>query len=164
MNITIRKATSEDKSSIISIFNYYVENSFAAYPEKKVGDEFFDRLKNITYNDSFYVIENSKAGVIGFGLLKKYHPADTLQRTVELTYFLHHDYLRFGLGKKLLDVLFSDARNYGVKTLLAHISSLNEISINFHLRNGFTECGRFKCVGKKFGKEFDVVWVQKFLE
>lgn len=164
MKLTIRKATIDDKDSIASIFNYYVENSFAAYPENKVGGEFFERLSSVTYNDSFYVIENSKAGVIGFGLLKKYHPADTLQRTAELTYFLHHEYLRFGLGKKLLDVLFSDARNFGVKTLLAHISSLNEISINFHLRNGFTECGRFNSVGVKFGKKFDIVWVQKFLD
>lgn len=152
MKVSIRKATSEDKSSIISIFNSYVENSFAAYPEKKVEDELFDRLKSVTYNDSFYVIENSEAIVVGFGLLKKYHSADTIQQTAELTYFLHLEYLRFGIGKKLLDVLYSDAKSYGVKTLLAHISSLKGISINFHLKNGFTECGRFKCIGKKFGK------------
>jgi phosphinothricin acetyltransferase len=163
MDVKIRKVAFRDKDSIISIFNYYVENSFAAYPEIKVGDEFFDRLKNAAYNDSFFVIENTDSGVIGFGLLKKYHTADTLKRSAELTYFLHHEYLRYGLGTNLLEVLYSDAKSYGVKTVLAHISSLNEISINFHLKNGFTECGRFKNVGKKFGKEFDVVWGQKFL-
>jgi len=164
MNVKIRKVTSEDKNSIASIFNYYVKNSFAAYPENKVGDEFFERLISVTYNDSFYVIEDSNTGVVGFGLLKKYHPAETTRQTAELTYFLYPEHLRLGLGEKLLEVLYSDAKSYGVKTLLAHISSLNEISINFHLKNGFIECGRFKNVGKKFGKEFDVVWVQKFLE
>ncbi len=163
MKFIIRKAIGEDQDSITSIFNYYAENSFAAYPEQKVGSEFYERLRSITYNDSFYVVETNNERIIGFGLLKKYHTAETLKQSAELTYFLHRDYLRFGIGKKLLEVLYSDARSYGVKTLLAHISSLNEISINFHLKNGFTECGRFKNVGKKFGKEFDVVWVQKFL-
>jgi phosphinothricin acetyltransferase len=48
----------------------------------------------------------------------------------------------------------------GVDTFLAHISSLNEGSIRFHLRHGFTECGRFRCVGRKRGHDFDMVWMQ----
>jgi len=42
----------------------------------------------------------------------------------------------------------------------AHISSLNEGSIRFHLRHGFTECGRFRRVGRKRGQDFDMVWMQ----
>jgi len=48
----------------------------------------------------------------------------------------------------------------GIDTFLAHISSLNEGSIRFHLRHGFTECGRFRCVGTKRGQDFDMVWMQ----
>jgi phosphinothricin acetyltransferase len=51
-----------------------------------------------------------------------------------------------------------------MKSLLANVSSRNEASLNFHLKNGFVECGRFKDVGTKFGEYFDVVWLQKFLE
>jgi len=36
--------------------------------------------------------------------------------------------------------------------------------IEFHLKNGFRECGRFMKVGRKFGEDFDVVWMQKQLE
>ena len=31
-------------------------------------------------------------------------------------------------------------------------------SINFHKNNGFTECGRFKKVGKEKGQIFDTAW------
>ncbi|WP_269850919.1 hypothetical protein [Methanosarcina horonobensis] len=33
--------SSEDREAIIDTFNYYIENSFAAYPESKVPYEFF---------------------------------------------------------------------------------------------------------------------------
>jgi hypothetical protein len=34
--------SSEDREPVMDIFNYYIENSFAAYPEKKFPYQFFD--------------------------------------------------------------------------------------------------------------------------
>jgi L-amino acid N-acyltransferase YncA len=31
------------------------------------------------------------------------------------------------------------------------------------LKNGFRECGRFLKIGRKFGEDFDAVWLQKRL-
>ncbi|MCO5384008.1 MAG: hypothetical protein NHB15_19670 [Methanosarcina barkeri] len=36
----IREATSKDVHEMLEIFNYYVENSFAAYLETPVGPDF----------------------------------------------------------------------------------------------------------------------------
>ncbi len=44
MNMILAPITSDDRETIIDIFNYYVENTFAAYPEEKVTYEFFDVL------------------------------------------------------------------------------------------------------------------------
>jgi len=62
-----------------------------------------------------------------------------------------------------METITIDARAAGVETLLANISSLNEVSLNFHLKHGFKECGRFQRIGKKFDRDFDVIWMQKFL-
>ena len=51
----------------------------------------------------------------------------------------------------------------GIHSVLANVSSLNEESIRFHLKNGFIECGRFKEAGKKKDQVFDVVYFQKML-
>ena len=64
------------------------------------------------------------------------------------------------IGSQLLEALLEAGRRMGVDTLLAHISSLNEGSIRFHLRRGFTECDRFRRVGRKRGQDFDMVWMQ----
>jgi phosphinothricin acetyltransferase len=44
MNIEIAALTKDSQKEAIDIFNYYVENSFAAYPEQKLPYEFFDHF------------------------------------------------------------------------------------------------------------------------
>ncbi|MDD5494458.1 MAG: GNAT family N-acetyltransferase [Dehalococcoidia bacterium] len=159
----IRKVQDGDRSAVVEIFNYFVEHSFAAYPDKKAGDGFFDILKGICRSGVFYVIEAPGSGVIGFGLLRSHQPTEAFNRSSELTYFILPGYNRQGWGTRLLKVIEDDARSLGIGTLLANISSLNEQSLNFHAKNGFVECGRFKHIGRKFGQDFDVIWMQKFL-
>ncbi len=49
----------------------------------------------------------------------------------------------------------------GVDSILAGMSSLNEAGLAFHARHGFAECGRFRGIGRKRGRDFDVVWMQR---
>jgi len=42
MKYSISQISNEDREQIIDIFNYYVENSFAAYPENKLPYQAFD--------------------------------------------------------------------------------------------------------------------------
>lgn len=163
VNYNIRKFIQEDKQAVIDIFNHFVVNSFAAYPENKVDFIFMDKLESLTINDSFYVLEASKNKLIGFGLLRVHHAYDVFDRAAELTYFILPEHTRKGLGSKLLNILIDDAKKAGIDTLLVHISSLNEGSIIFHGKHGFNECGRFKEIGRKKGKDFDVIWMQRFI-
>ncbi len=152
------------EKEVIDIFNYYVENSSAAYPESKLPYEFFNKFLEITKGYPAYVIkskENDK--VIGFCFLRAYNPFPVFKETAEITYFLDKNEVGKGIGKKTLDKLVNEAKKIGIKRLLADISSENIQSIQFHKKNGFNECGRFHCVGKKKGKYFDVIWMEKTL-
>jgi len=42
MEYSISPISNEDREAIMDIFNYYVENSFAAYPENKLPYQAFD--------------------------------------------------------------------------------------------------------------------------
>jgi phosphinothricin acetyltransferase len=61
---------------------------------------------------------------------------------------------------EVLEQFIKAAKEREIEPLLANISSRNEVSLQFHRKNGFEECGRFRRIGKKFGNEFDVVWMQ----
>jgi L-amino acid N-acyltransferase YncA len=159
----IRRVREGDRNGVVGVFNYFVENSFAAYPDKKVGPEIFDLLKNMSRGGVFYVAESPDKEVIGFALLRHHQIAEAFKKAGEITYFILPEHERRGLGARLMETIIFDARTAGVETLLANISSLNEVSLNFHLKHGFKECGRFERIGQKFGKDFDVIWMQKFL-
>ena len=161
---TIRKVADTDREAVMDVFNYFIVNSFAAYPDKEADYSIFGFLRGMARDDIFYVIEDSQKKVAGFGLLRHHQRVEAFNRSAEVTYFILPAHQGKGLGKQLLDTLAVDAQRSGVDTILANISSLNEQSLKFHSKQGFKECGRFQRVGSKFGRDFDVVWMQKFLE
>ncbi len=163
MNCTVRKLKDDDGKVVVDIFNYFVENSFAAYPQRKVGLEFFYRLRELAAGYPFYVAEDKEKGVIGFGLIRPFLNLETFKKAAEITYFILPDFTGKGLGKRFLDRLTADARKIGIKVLIANISSLNQQSINFHEKYGFEKCGHFKSIGTKKGRKFDVIYMQKFI-
>ena len=153
----------EVRDAVIDIFNHYVENSFAAYPEGKVPYDFFDLFIRMTEGYPAVTVKDAQGKVIGFGFLRAYNPIGTFSGTAEITYFLSPGSTGRGIGHSLLEYLLGKAVEMGLSSVLASISSLNEGSINFHKKNGFSECGRFMGIGKKKGRPFDVVWMQKIL-
>jgi len=148
---------------VIDIFNYYIKNGFEAYREIPLGYEYFDSILEKSKEWPAIVAKAPSNDVIGFAYLHPYSNIETFKRTAKVTYFIHPEHTRKGVGKGFLEELVLRARRFGVDNLLAHISSLNEASLNFHLKNGFQECGRFKKIGRKLGRDFDIIWVQRRL-
>ena len=160
---TIRKVADKDKDAVVGIINYFIENSYANYMEGKVDGSFFDMARNMCRNGIFYVIDSEQSGVIGFGMLRPHMYPGLFKLAAEVSYFIIPEHTHKGLGSKLLATLEQEAQKVEIATLLANISSFNDQSLAFHLKYGFKDCGRFKRIGNKFGKDFDVVWMQKFI-
>jgi len=145
---------------VIDIFNYYIKNSFAAYPEEPVGYEIYDHFLNMARGYPAVVIKDEKETIVGFAFLHAYRSGQIFKRVAEITYFILPEHTGKSIGTKVLNQFRSAAKEKGIDTLLASISSRNEGSLQFHLKNGFKECGRFRRIGRKFGEDFDVVWMQ----
>jgi L-amino acid N-acyltransferase YncA len=161
MDFKLVRVSADDGKQIIDIFNHYVENSFAAYPEAKVPYEFFGLFMNMSQGYPFLVAKDENGKPLGFGLLRPHNPMPSFSKTAEITYFLAPEHTGKGIGKAILDRLLEDGTEKGITSILANISSLNPGSLAFHRKNGFVECGRFVGVGQKKGQEFDVVWMQR---
>jgi phosphinothricin acetyltransferase len=84
-------------------------------------------------------------------------------RAAEITIFIRPECQGMGIGRSLALRLIDEAKEMGITSILASISSRNDGSIAFHRRLGFRECGRFKAIGRKWGEDFDAVWMQKML-
>lgn len=163
MDYVIRPVKDADADAVVTVINHFVANSMASYMETPVDRTFYHRLKSLAGEYPFYVLQEPEGTVVGFALIRPYHPAGTLKRTAEATYFLLPQHTGKGFGSRLLEMLETEARKRGIDTILASISSQNEQSLAFHVAHGFAECGRFRRAGHKFGQDFDIVWMQKFL-
>lgn len=163
MEYSISPIATEDREPVIDIFNYYVENSFAAFPENILTYQAFDMFLQMSKGLPTGTMKDQDGKLVGFGMLRTFNPMPAFSHTAEITYFIGSDHTGKGLGKTLLEFLQRQGLERGIITILANISSLNTGSINFHKNNGFIECGRFLKVGKKKGQIFDTVWMQKML-
>ncbi len=153
----------KERNSVIDIFNHFIETSFAAYREKKVSYNYYNAFLSSAQGYPAITVKTISGDVIGFAFLRAYHRMEEFNRVAEITYFLMPEYTRKGIGKAILDYFLEEARKLNIDSILANVSSLNEQSISFHRKYGFEECGRFRRIGKKFGRDFDEVWMQKQL-
>lgn len=162
MNCTFEPMAPDHEHEVMDIFNYYAEHTLYAYPEGRVPDQFYARFLEIARVYPGYVIKNDSE-VIGFCLLRPYNPFPVFNETAQFSCFIKKEYTGKGVGSLALAELGKAALERGIKRLLSDISSENEDSIRFHLKEGFNRCGLFKNAGKKFNRSFDVVWMEKEL-
>lgn len=153
--------TTSDGEALIEIFNHYIEESEAAFLEEPVSPAFFERLLPYLKIYPSIAVRDDQETLIGFGMLRPHNQMPAFRHTAEITCFIRPERTGQGIGRRMLQHLEEQGREDGIKNILACISSRNEGSIRFHIRSGFTECGRFKDAGRKWGRFFDTVWMQK---
>lgn len=156
----IRDFRQSDLKDMLGIFNLFTKTSSAVYCDFELNIDQFKKLLEPVIN--ILIVQNGRK-TIGFGYLSKYKPFQNFNHTAVLTYFIKSEYTENGLGTELLNKLFKIGREQDINNYLAHISSKNIQSINFHKKHGFQEVGRFRDVGEKFNDYFDVIWFQKQL-
>lgn len=163
MDHTFESMNESHREEVVDIYNYFIENSYAAYPDEAFGYEIFDYFKKISAGYPAVVVKDSSGKIVGFAFMSSFHPVETFRKTAAISYFILPEHTRKGVGRAILDRFEEESRRIGIEIILAHVSSLNTDSLMFHEANGFVECGRLRDVGTKFGQTFDVVWFQKRL-
>lgn len=159
--VSLRKFEKNDLQAILAVYNSFVRDSHAAYPESELSSDQFVKLLE---QAKIILTLQADGSIIGYGYISSYKPLPNFDHTGVLSYFILTEYTGKGFGSLLLDELFKKGKEMGICNYLAHISSKNEQSLAFHKKHLFKEVGRFKDVAKKFGKTIDVVWVQRLLD
>lgn len=163
MDYSLESMSASHRQPVIDIFNHFIRKSHAAFLTEPVDYDFFDHFLKMGRGYPAVVIRTAAQQLVGFAFLRPHHSADSFRRAAEITYFILPGHTRQGLGTAILELFVEQAGALGVDTILACVSSKNSESLKFHGKSGFRECGRFVKVGRKFGEDFDAVWLQKRL-
>lgn len=152
-----------DAEPLIGVFNHYVREGEAVFQDEPVSIAFFERMRPVLEAYPSFAVRDAEGTFVGFGLLRPHNPLLAFRATAELTLFLAPQWTGQRVGSELLVRLEDVGRARGIRHLLAPISSRNGGSLRFHEQHGFVECGRFRGVGVRHGRPFDLVWLQKDL-
>jgi L-amino acid N-acyltransferase YncA len=163
MDIRLAPIAPEDRQSVMDLFNHYVRYGFAAFPETPLPYAFFDKFLEAARGYPTVTAKAPDGRLLGFALLRPHAPWPTCSHAAEITYFIAEESTRQGIGSRMLAELEALGKKHGVRTILASISALNDRSLAFHRKHGFTEVGRFRQICIKNATPFDTVWMQKML-
>lgn len=166
----VRDATLGDAESILKIYNYYVKNTAITFEyNSPTLAEFEDRMKKIMERYPYLVILQD-GEIKGYAYARKFMDRAAYDRSCELTIYLDRNAQKCGLGRTLYDALQSALKDMGILNLYACIGYptqddeyLTTNSADFHEHLGFVTVGRFHKCGYKFGRWYDMIWMEKII-
>jgi phosphinothricin acetyltransferase len=163
--IILRDALESDLPAILEIYNDIILTTTAIYSEEphtlQMRLDWFNERKQA----GFPVIVAEQNGVlVGFATYGKFRVWPCYRFTIEHSLYVHKDNRGQGISKILLQEIISLAKSAGMHALIAGVDSENDISLQLHLKFGFTQVARFKEVGFKFNRWLDLIFLELILD
>ena len=166
----IRDATPDDAGRLLEIYSYYVENTAVTYEYvPPTPAEFRARIEATEARYPYLVIEEDGA-VLGYayaGPLVRRAAADW---SCEVSIYLDRSARGRGLGRQLYEALEDALKAMGIVNLYALVACpeqpdeyLTNDSPVFHAHLGFETVGRLHRCGHKFGRWYDLLWMEKII-
>ncbi|MBR1639910.1 MAG: N-acetyltransferase [Treponema sp.] len=169
--MTIRTARPEDTAELLKIYEYYVKNTAITFEyEVPSLQEFRSRIEN-TLKKYPYLIAEADGKIAGYAYASAFHPRAAYQWDAEASIYLRNDMHRMGLGRKLYERLEEILKKMNIINLYACIAYtqhqddpyLTNNSPHFHEHMGFEKAGHFHNSGYKFGRWYDMTFMEKKL-
>ena len=162
--ISVRAATLADLPGITEIHNHYVLRTHVTFdvapwqPDQRVT-WFHEHSGDGRYR--MLVACDEDAAVLGYTCTGRFRAKEAYDTTVEATVACRPGRVGQGLGKLLYSSLFDAIADQDIHRIVAAIAQPNPASNKLHERFGFKPIGQFSEVGRKFGKYWNVLWMER---
>jgi phosphinothricin acetyltransferase len=159
----IRAATLGDLPRLTEIYNHYVMTTPITFdlepftPEQRVP--WFE--EHTAGGRHQLVVAEEDALVVGFACTGQFRVKRAYDTTVETTIYCAPEATGHGIGTALYGELFNALANEDINRFVAAITLPNDASIALHKRFGFRQVGVFSENGRKFGRYWDVAWLER---
>ncbi len=168
--ITTRKATVGDAEELLAIYAPYVERTAITFEyDVPALSDFRGRIASIG-KDYPYIVAARDGRIVGYAYAHQFSGRAAYQWSVESTIYLDMGERHHGIGKRLYAELERLLRAQGALNMNACITFMDEPdeylpldSVHFHASMGFTRCAHFHKAGYKFGRWYDVIWMEKMI-
>lgn len=162
----IRPATVADLPEITRVYAHHVLHGTGTFETTPPGDaEIGARFSRAIRDGYCWLVAEDETGLLGFAHYGPFRERAAFRYTVEDSIYVRDDVRGQGVGKELVSRLIEEASAAGFRQMLALIGdSDNVASIGMHASLGFVRTGVLRATGTKFGRELDVVIMQRALD
>ncbi len=162
-DLRVRRVAPADSAPITAIYNHYIESSAITFDvEPYTLAEREPWLEQFRPSGRHQLFVAERAGrVIGYAGSMQYRPKAAYETSVETTIYIAPDEVARGVGPRLYEALFASLAGEDVHRALAGITLPNDASLRLHERFAFTPVGTYSEVGRKLGRYWDVIWLEK---
>ncbi len=169
-NICIRIALPDDAAQIQNIYEPYVTKTAITfeYDLPDVG-EFQERMRK-TKEKYPYIVAEEDGKILGYAYTGPFVGRAAYGWAAEVSIYLKENKRKMGLGRRLYRALEEISKMQHILNLNACIGYpetedeyLTKNSVEFHAHMGYRMVGKFHKCGYKFGRWYDMVWMEKML-
>ncbi|UQI45021.1 N-acetyltransferase family protein [Streptomyces sp. HU2014] len=163
--IRTRPGTSGHLGRLTEIYNHYVAHTPITFDIEPVSVE--ERAEWLADHPDggrhrLLVAEDTATGeVLGYASSSALRPKRAYETSVETSVYLAPEHTGRGVGGLLYEALFAALADEDVHRAYAGVTQPNEASMRLHERFGFGAAGVHREVGRKFGRFWDVAWLEK---
>ncbi len=152
-----------DHADVLEIYNHYVTATPATFDTEPftlaTRQPWFDQFGR---NQHVCLVARAPDdAVLGYACAAPFKPKPAYHTSVECSVYLRPTARGQGLGRRLYERLFEHLATQNLHRLYAGIAMPNDASVALHKTLGFMEAGRFREVGYKFDRFWDVAWFER---
>ena len=170
-SVTIRPATPEDVPALLAIYAHYVQETAVTFEYEVPSQREFARRLSDTLERFPYLAAEQDGQLAGYAYAGPFHTRAAYQWSAETTIYLRPEQRGKGLGCALYRALENILTKQHIQNVNACIAVpveendpyLTNRSAEFHARMGYRLVGRFHQCGYKFGRWYDMIWMEKLL-
>ena len=163
-------AALEDALEIQEIYSVYVKNTAVTFEYEIPSVAEISKRISDTLQLYPYIVAMEEGRVAGFAYASAFRKREAYNWAAETTIYLRQDCRGKGIGKKLYLTLGDILKRQNIINLYACIAytskedeHLNNTSTAFHGHLGYSKVSHFSKCGYKFGKWYDIIWMEKVL-
>lgn len=168
--VRVRAASVSDAEALLEIYAPYVEKTAVSFEYETPGKEEFERRIENTLKKYPYLVAEKEGELLGYVYTGPFVGRAAYGWSAEVSIYLRMDQRRRGIGGQLYRALEEVSRAQNILNLNACIGEpetedeyLTKDSVQFHTHMGYRRVGGFRRCGYKFGRWYDMVWMEKLL-
>jgi phosphinothricin acetyltransferase len=161
--IEVRAGEESDLPALTALYNHYVENTHVTFDlEPYTVDERREWFGHYGRSGPHRLLVATAGGeLLGYATSGRFRDKAAYLPSVETTVYCAPTATGRGVGTALYTALLAALAEEDVHRAFAGIALPNDASLALHRRLGFTEVGTFREVGRKFGRWWDVCWLER---